>query len=380
MDSSPRYDVPSRPGAWIPLKRLLRRVVQPSLPRPAPIPTAGPRYPFAPYPRGWYTVGFSEDVAPGQHRTVQVLGEEWVLWRSVEGRAALTDPICPHLGADLGQGVVDGEALRCPMHAFCFDATGACTRTGYGTRTPPRLRARTLPLVERAGFLFYFHDPDGGDPEWALPEFDAAVEGPSECALFRMGTHVQDIAENTVDIGHFAATHGYQDVTPRAPVAAAPRVLRSSYTLHRSAEIYGSVSERIRVELDVALHGLGLYELRGTTTPGEIRTYFVFAATPVTPDQLDFRVRMWVPEVARPEAMGALFARLPSLPRLWLIRKSVRLAVLVDVQEDAEILNRKRYIPRPGLAQGDGDIGIFRRWARQFYKVDGAGDGDEVST
>jgi hypothetical protein len=34
---------------------------------------------------------------------------------------------------------------------------------------------------------------------------------------------------------------------------------------------------------------------------------------------------------------------------------------------DFQIWNHKRYLDRPVLATGDGDVASFRRWFRQFY-------------
>ena len=37
---------------------------------------------------------------------------------------------------------------------------------------------------------------------------------------------------------------------------------------------------------------------------------------------------------------------------------------------DFEIWNNKRYLARPVLAAGDGDVASFRRWFSQFYPAD----------
>ena len=38
-----------------------------------------------------------------------------------------------------------------------------------------------------------------------------------------------------------------------------------------------------------------------------------------------------------------------------------------DVQQDFAVWRHKRYLPQPVLATGDGPIGAYRRWTRQFY-------------
>ncbi len=39
-----------------------------------------------------------------------------------------------------------------------------------------------------------------------------------------------------------------------------------------------------------------------------------------------------------------------------------------DVQQDFVIWQHKRYGQPPLLAEGDGPVGKYRQWARQFYR------------
>lgn len=334
------------------------------------------RYPFPPFPRGWYAMTFSERVRPGTLRTVRFLGRELVLWRGASGRAFATDPMCPHLGAHFGEGgAVVGDTLRCPMHHFCFDGDGACVATPYGTKPPPAARARTFPLVERGGFLFARHDPTNASPDWELPHVADDAWGASTCLRFTMRTHVQDIAENTVDVGHFGPTHGYSDVEALEPVRTQPNLLVSRYALHRSANIYGRRTAKIRVDLTIHLHGLGLYIIDGITEPGDVRTRTVFAATPVAEDEVMFRIRMWVKDVGDARRVNGAMAWVPEAVHRHFILQMSRLGVWNDVGQDVRILNRKRYIERPALAQGDGRFPLFRAWARQFYPAEAGAPG-----
>ncbi len=40
---------------------------------------------------------------------------------------------------------------------------------------------------------------------------------------------------------------------------------------------------------------------------------------------------------------------------------------LKDVLQDIPMWSTKAYVNLPALAEGDGPIGPYRRWARQFY-------------
>jgi phenylpropionate dioxygenase-like ring-hydroxylating dioxygenase large terminal subunit len=63
---------------------------------------SGSRFPFTPYPEGWFVVSFSEDLRPGELRPIHVFGRQLVLFRTASGQAVVSDAFCPHLGAHLG--------------------------------------------------------------------------------------------------------------------------------------------------------------------------------------------------------------------------------------------------------------------------------------
>ena len=40
-----------------------------------------------------------------------------------------------------------------------------------------------------------------------------------------------------------------------------------------------------------------------------------------------------------------------------------------ELEQDFAIWTHKRYVDLPVLASGDGPVGLYRRWVRQFYEV-----------
>src|SRR5271165_6122601 len=128
-----------------------------------------------PIPESWYAVAFTDDLRPGSVLARTLAEQELVVFRTRAGTACAMDAYCPHLGANLGiGGRVEGETIRCPFHGFCFDTTGTCVATGYGTKPPPTAQVRIWPVREVNGIVFVHYDAGGGPVTWNPPILDDA--------------------------------------------------------------------------------------------------------------------------------------------------------------------------------------------------------------
>jgi 3-phenylpropionate/trans-cinnamate dioxygenase ferredoxin subunit len=70
-------------------------------------------------------VGSIEDLAPGQRKLAFVDGRCIVLF-NIDGQIRAIDDSCPHNGASLASGQLEGHILRCPAHGLRFDLTTSC--------------------------------------------------------------------------------------------------------------------------------------------------------------------------------------------------------------------------------------------------------------
>jgi nitrite reductase/ring-hydroxylating ferredoxin subunit len=70
--------------------------------------------------QGFVDVCASSEVHEGQACVAQAEGRTLALAR-IEGRVYAVDNVCPHHGAEMGRGDLDGYFLSCPWHAWCFD-------------------------------------------------------------------------------------------------------------------------------------------------------------------------------------------------------------------------------------------------------------------
>lgn len=87
-----------------------------------------------PFPNGWFVVAESVEVKTGAAKSVNCLGENFIVFRSLKSKEVFVlDAYCPHMGANLGVGgIVVGDCVECPFHQWKFSGVdGACVGIPY---------------------------------------------------------------------------------------------------------------------------------------------------------------------------------------------------------------------------------------------------------
>ena len=91
-------------------------------------------------------VGTVDELAPGQRKLVFVDGRSIVLF-NIAGEIHAVDNSCPHNGASLASGALEGCMLRCPAHGLRFDVRTGCMPGAGG------LSLTTFPVRAEGGKL-----------------------------------------------------------------------------------------------------------------------------------------------------------------------------------------------------------------------------------
>ena len=302
-----------------------------------------------PLPNGWFQVLYSDELAVGQVVRLAYFGVELVAFRGQDGVARVLDAHCPHLGAHLGHGgVVAGNTIRCPFHAWEFDGEGRCVVIPYAKRIPPQAAIRAWLVEEKNGLVMVHYHKDGLPPSFEIPDVpEYASDGWTD--YFRrdwvIRNHAQELAENTVDPVHFRYVHR----TAELPVA---KVWTEGHKLRVQMSYPIGEGERVQYgEIDITTHGFGFGVTRFS---GIVDTVVVVTGTPIdagrTHNRLSFTVRKRESDEAT-ERLGRAFV--DEISRQF--------------EEDRLIWENKVYWDKPVLCDGDGPIGGLRGWAKQFY-------------
>ncbi len=302
------------------------------------------------FPRGWFVIGFSEEIQAGQPYARRYFGRDLLVWRTDSGQPCVFDAYCPHLGAHLGHGgKVEGDRVRCPFHAWAFDSTGKCVDVPYARKVPPKACVRSWHTLERNGTLMFWHDPAGGAPKDYVPElgqFGAEGWTPWMHRTARIKTHPREVVENVADIAHFGPVHGNQMLSFEASFEG-PTAKQSTRTTGYDRK--GQLTEQRTV---ATYYGPGI---QFSEMDGEFETVILNAHVPIERNELELRMGLLVKGIDYETKIGR------RLGEMWID------ALQTGYFQDVAIWENKVWRDEPVLCDGDGPIAELRKWYAQFY-------------
>jgi 3-ketosteroid 9alpha-monooxygenase subunit A len=317
------------------------------------------------FARGWHCLGLADSFRDGRPHAIEAFGTKLVVFADSHGELNVLDAYCRHMGGDLTQGSVKGDAVACPFHDWRWGGNGRCAGIPYAKRVPPRARTRSWTTLEENKQLFVWNDPQGNPPppEVVIPRIEGAFS--SEWSNWTWdsvrieGSHCREIIDNVVDMAHFFYVH-----------FAFPTYFKNIFEGHTATQL---LNTRGRADIgsgsnyagkdNVARSEASYYgpsymidklwnDYRGFT----IETILINCHYPVTADSF---VLQW----------GVIVRKPPGVSDADADRIAAKFAKATGVGflQDVEIWKNKTRIDNPLLCEEDGPVYQLRRWYEQFY-------------
>jgi phenylpropionate dioxygenase-like ring-hydroxylating dioxygenase large terminal subunit len=159
----------------------------------------------------WYACEFSSQIT-NKPKRVSLLNQEFVMYRNSRGEVLAFKDQCPHRGAAISLGWVEGDSIRCPYHGWKFNSEGNCIEIPSnqpGVSIPQKACLNSYPIQEKYGFiwLFWGNMPEKNRPPLpSLPE----IKNPKLRAFeqeFILDAPYRRALENNIDPAHSAFVH-----------------------------------------------------------------------------------------------------------------------------------------------------------------------------
>ncbi len=177
-------------------------------------------------PEGWYWLLASKEVKRGKPLPARFAGRDFVVFRGEDNRVRALDAHCPHMGAHLCDGAVEGNGIRCPFHRWKFDENGRCVDIPVQTETRHVAPLNSYPCEEAYG-LIWLWTGDAGDAEPlpVIPELRGRRTDWAHGNAFTKNCHPNVVMINAIDAHHFRSVHRLIVDLNMKPTALGPRCI-----------------------------------------------------------------------------------------------------------------------------------------------------------
>ena len=124
--------------------------------------------------RYWHPIALSSELKK-QPKSVKVLGEDLILFRTPKGDLGLVHKNCPHRNASLAYGKCEDKGIRCCYHGWLFSPDGEILETPgeeensiQAQNIRKKLRLGAYPVLEFNELIFAYMGPPNEMPEFPL--------------------------------------------------------------------------------------------------------------------------------------------------------------------------------------------------------------------
>lgn len=140
-------------------------------------------------------------------KRVKVLGEQLVLVKHSAGLSLYREN-CPHRGASLAYGYIEGDCLRCAYHGWKFNSAGICVQKPFEVTQTDHQVLQAYPVLESCGLLFTYMGPVSERP--IFPKWDILTRTDGRYKIEQQADlkcNWLQVQENAVDVTHTYYLH-----------------------------------------------------------------------------------------------------------------------------------------------------------------------------
>lgn len=155
---------------------------------------------------GWYWALPSKKLKVGKVKPITLLGRNLAIYRGFSGEVKAVDAYCPHMGAHLAEGKVEGDSIRCFFHNWKYDQSGKCVEIP-SLEKPLPVCIKTWTTAERYGMIWVWVGDEKPQQLPFVPELEQIECDAMLGTKFIKSAHPNVLLINAIDAHHFNTVH-----------------------------------------------------------------------------------------------------------------------------------------------------------------------------
>ncbi len=199
--------------------------------------------------RHWHPVAGVDELERQPIKPVRLMGEDFVLFKTLSGSYGLVQRRCAHRNADLAYGMVEAQGIRCSYHGWHFGTDGRCLEQPFDDLLDNRNRLRDQASLKAgevralAGLLWVYVGPL---PAPELPDWEAFhwPNGFVQVVFAEVPCNWLQTQENSIDPVHFEWMHANWSRRLAGKTGPyAPRHIKLAFEEFEHGFLYKRISE-----------------------------------------------------------------------------------------------------------------------------------------
>ena len=156
----------------------------------------------------WYVAATSDEIEASQPLGRTICNIQIAFYRDSQHQVQAVEDFCPHRGAPLSLGYVEGDNLVCGYHGLQMGADGK-TRSMPSQRVENFPCIKPIPVVERYGFIWIWPGDKAAADESLIPELHWALDPKWAYGggLFHIKCDYRLMIDNLMDLTHETYVH-----------------------------------------------------------------------------------------------------------------------------------------------------------------------------
>lgn len=178
----------------------------------------------------WQPITCAYELPRGRALPVQIMEEDFTLYRGESGTAYLLGPRCAHRRTQLSLGWVEEDCLRCFYHGWKYDGAGQCVEQPAEPQPfTSKIRIPSYPVKEYLGLIFVYLGK-GKPPQFPrYPKLESADITIDSLKYDRLCNFFNNI-DNSLDNAHVRFVHRRHRDTARDQIVRGDPVITAQET------------------------------------------------------------------------------------------------------------------------------------------------------